>query len=182
MISLKAFFGRAAAGLMFFAIPVLACCTDDNEAAPETSDGTGSIVIKAKTSSDVNVHTRTSTDLKDYFVILEYFEEGKEPAVETIPFPHEADGKITGLKTGDYRVTVTSHPDGFDGPAFGEPVYEDSANVTVIRNKPTDVTLTCVQANTGVVFEYDLESLQEAGLEEILPTVANRNDNTRSLS
>lgn len=140
-------------------ISMLACSDDKN--LPETGkpgQGYGSLILNYDVDPGVSLisgETRANTDLSAFFVVLE---DGD--GVRTV-VDYPASGVIKELKAGTYKVTVTSHPDGFTVPGFEEPSYEGSREgVVVAEGASQTITITCYQSNAGVYFNYD-DSLGE---------------------
>lgn len=165
--------GLAAAGLICLLSFSTTSCSSDNDPATGPGDGYGALVLRSSTDTDREVVTRTSTDLEDYFVIYEYIETGDKVTIE-----YPENDKIENLTPGRYSVTVTSHRNGFTAPAFDEPVYAETKEVTVEKGREVKLTMVCTQSNSAVEFLYDDESLAAAGLADMRPTVTDSVDNS----
>lgn len=144
--------------LTLFPLLWAACSTDTHT----EEAGTGSISLVPSVNSDITVKTRADIDLTEYTITL----EGPDNVEQTCP----ADGIVTGLTPGTYKVTLSNLPEDYT-PEFDDPRYSGiNQSVAVSAGAPTQVPITLTQANSGIMFEYD-ESLTDAGFTDLTPTV-----------
>lgn len=152
-------------GLLAFVVLLILCACSENKET--VSDGVGSLYIVSTVDiSTTRADTRANADVNEFTLMLE---NTSTPGVSIAGvFSEFPNGTIDNIPVGNYKLTLTSHPEGFT-PAFEDPWYEGvKTPVPVASGVTTMVSVECIQANAGVSFIYD-PTLEQAGLGAIVP-------------